>query len=734
MTHPQRIGKYEIVTPLGRGGFATVYRARDTQIGREVALKLIHGDLNHQPAFAERFRREAAEAAQLHHPRIVTIYDFGEAEGQLFLAMRLIEGRTLAQWLADRARLSLTEALPLLRQLAEALDYLHQRQLVHRDLKPANILLEGEDSQLALTLTDFGLARSLEASTHLTQTGSVLGTPAYLAPEQIDSTQFGQISPATDLYALGVILYQMLVGRPPFEGDLPALLHGHLNLTPTLPLELAPELGDALAAILAKALAKVPAERYPRAGTLVEALAELVEAKARQAQAEVELAHLLAQAQTARQGKNWLEVHRLCVAMMQRDPWHSEALTMMEEATKGLRGLGAKELERRRLAGLYDQGDAALAAGEWAEAVKTFAAVFQGNPDFREVQAKLAQAQAERQRAAWFTEALSHTEAEQWPEACRTWLKLLQEELTYREGQAAAQLLPALAGLLARFERQQDDVAQARLALPLYEKLAAALYERAWPQVLTLTDELLTLAPNAPWTPVWLAEARQRAEAAEATPPSSDTMVWEKDGKVMVRIPAGEFLYGDDKQPQTLPEFWIDQTPVTNKHYVRFVEETNHQWPSHWNGKKPDDNIIAHPVTNVSWYDAQAYAKWAGKRLPTEVEWEKAARGLDGRKYPWGDEPPKNEHCNFGKNIDGTTPVGHYSPQGDSPYGCMDMSGNVWEWVAGDYDTSTKVLRGGSWIGSPADVRVAFRYGDGPVDYKDFIGFRCVVTLKDDNE
>jgi eukaryotic-like serine/threonine-protein kinase len=201
MTSTRKLGKYEILTELGRGGFATVYQARDTHLGREVALKVIHGSHNHDPIFVECFQQEARTAAGLHHPRLITIYDFGESEGQL----RHINGPNLAQLLAERGRFSLTEALPLLVQLAEAVDYLHEHRLVHRDLKPANILLEGSSPGWKVTLTDFGLVRSLSSSQVLSQSSAIVGTPAYLAPEQIDPKRWGMVTSLTDVYALGIL-------------------------------------------------------------------------------------------------------------------------------------------------------------------------------------------------------------------------------------------------------------------------------------------------------------------------------------------------------------------------------------------------------------------------------------------------------------------------------------------------------------------------------------------------
>jgi formylglycine-generating enzyme required for sulfatase activity len=131
-------------------------------------------------------------------------------------------------------------------------------------------------------------------------------------------------------------------------------------------------------------------------------------------------------------------------------------------------------------------------------------------------------------------------------------------------------------------------------------------------------------------------------------------------------------------------------------------------------------------VVLVNWHDAVAYAGWVGKRLPTEEEWEKAACGTDGRGYPWGDQRPTPDLCNFGRNVGGTTPVGQYSPQGDSPYGCVDMAGNIWEWTASDYGAGRKVLRGGSWYGSQGLVRAANRIHSLRTFVALDVGFRCV--------
>ncbi len=232
-------------------------------------------------------------------------------------------------------------------------------------------------------------------------------------------------------------------------------------------------------------------------------------------------------------------------------------------------------------------------------------------------------------------------------------------------------------------------------------------------------------------------------------PPTDDTMVWAKDGKAMVRVPAGKFLYGDNKEEKALPEFWIDKTPVTNAEFVYFLNESEYseQAGSTWFDTKSNyarieqyggrwrarDSYADHPVTEVSWHGAQAYAGWAAKRLPIKAMWEKAARGIDGREFPWGEQLPDKELCNFDQNVGNTTPVGKYSPQGDSPYGCVDMAGNVWEWTSSDYQNRYKVVCGGCWNFGHNYVRITNRLWFA-LDYTNYnVGFRCVCVHINDN-
>ena len=244
---------------------------------------------------------------------------------------------------------------------------------------------------------------------------------------------------------------------------------------------------------------------------------------------------------------------------------------------------------------------------------------------------------------------------------------------------------------------------------------------------------------------------------------SGDVWTRPEDGAVMVYVPPGPFVMGsevgdDDERPQhtvALDGFWVDRTPVTNAQFVAFLNEEGNQavgsvpWVDLQN---PDGRISYsdeafgfeegygdHPVVGVSWYGARDYAAWVGGRLPSEAEWEKAARGTDGQVYPWGDGPPTTDLCNYGYNVGRTTPVGRYSPEGDSPYGCADMAGNVWEWTRSlredyPYDPEDgretldalglRALRGGTFYGNAHEVRCAARCYRSPHGQKGVNGFR----------
>ncbi|MCC6187443.1 MAG: serine/threonine protein kinase, partial [Anaerolineales bacterium] len=271
MTDSQ-IGRYTLKGELGRGGMATVYRAYDPRFRREVAVKILPREFLHAPTFRARFEREAQTIAALEHPAIVPVYDYGEENDQPYLVMRLMLGGSLAERLA-RGPLAPRETANLLGRLAPALDRAHSLGIIHRDLKPGNILFDGDGYPY---MSDFGLAKLTEGDTQLSQTG-VMGTPAYMSPEQARGDK--QIDSRADIYALGVILFHTLTGQLPFEADTPmGVAFKHITEPPPRLREARPDLPAALDSVIAQALAKDPADRFPNAASLQAAFARAVEA------------------------------------------------------------------------------------------------------------------------------------------------------------------------------------------------------------------------------------------------------------------------------------------------------------------------------------------------------------------------------------------------------------------------------------------------------------------------
>ncbi len=503
MTELKRLGKYNIETRIGSGAYADVYKALD-HLKRTVALKVLKPYLLEDTEARARFVQEAQAAAGLFHPHIATVLDLDEDQGYTFLAMRFVDGPSLAQQLKENGALPWQEALRITRQIAEALDFAHRQGLVHRDVKPGNILLGVAEGAV---LTDFGLVRAMENSGVSTQSGMTPGTLPYIAPEIWKGEPAG---PAADQYALACVLAEMLTGKVLFAGNTPfALIHKHTHEPPLLPEKWSTGVPDGLAQVLRRALAKEPAERFANAGEFARTLA----------------------------------------------------------APEQAADVGAK---------------------------------------------------------------------------------------------------PA-------------------------------------PQTQPPPDH----APPTPNNPA---------------------------GIEWVEIPAGEFLYGEERERKYVNKAYkIGKYPVTNAQYKKFIDANpKYEVAKDWDVEQRTYPAGKgnHPVVDVSWHDAQAFCKWNGCHLPTEVEWEKAARGTDGRTYPWGENWLAGRYCNSEEaGIGDTTPVNDY-PEGVSPYDVWDLSGNVFEWTASKYENSQYVLRGGGWWLDKDCVCSAYRLWDNPdlTNYNN--GFRCALSVE----
>jgi serine/threonine protein kinase len=263
----KRIGAYQIVEQIGQGGMATVFKAYQPSMDRYVAIKILPSHFTEDESFVGRFTQEARTLARLEHPHILPVHDYGEQEGITYLVMRYVQAGTLKDLIAREGPMALEEAARILGQVGRALDYAHSQGVVHRDIKPSNVLVDQRGDTF---LTDFGIAKLVAETAQFTASGAIIGTPAYMSPEQ------GMGKPADsrcDIYSLGVVLYELVTGRVPFEAETPlAVLLKHVNDPLPLPRQIKPDLPAAVERVILKAMAKAPEDRFQSAQEMIDAL------------------------------------------------------------------------------------------------------------------------------------------------------------------------------------------------------------------------------------------------------------------------------------------------------------------------------------------------------------------------------------------------------------------------------------------------------------------------------
>src|SRR5574341_512463 len=260
----ENVGAYRIISQLGQGGMATVYKAYHANLDRYVAIKVLHPAFKEDKSFLARFEREARVLAKLEHPNIVPIYDFAEHEGQPYLVMKYVEGETLKGRLTGDP-IPLAETAKIVDAVGSALAYAHKQGILHRDIKPSNVIITGDGSYY---LSDFGLARIASSGESTMSQDTLLGTPNYISPEQARGQR--DLDGRTDIYSFGVVLYEMIVGRVPFSGDTPfSVIHDHIFTPLPPPTVMNPNVSEALEKFLLKALAKERGDRFPDVPTMV---------------------------------------------------------------------------------------------------------------------------------------------------------------------------------------------------------------------------------------------------------------------------------------------------------------------------------------------------------------------------------------------------------------------------------------------------------------------------------
>ncbi len=778
----ETIGRFEVRRKLGIGGFGTVWEAWDPRLKRRVAIKTCSAS---DPDVRQRFLLEAEIAASLDHPNIVHIYDFGLEGDVPYLVEEFCEGEDLSTLLERIPHiLTLEQKLKILAQVARGLEHAHGRGVVHRDVKPGNIRVLPD---WRAKLLDFGMARLTDSAVRLTRAGTTIGTAAYMSPEQVEGLPVG---PAADLFSLGVTAYELVSGVRPFDADsLSRVFYRILHEHPAPLLEFDPRLPQRLSVLVQRCLAKRAEDRPSSASevaTILEAILDLrtdpayrpplvtgsVPARTSDREMTPEpmpVAPPVAQAPAPAKPK------AAAPAALRQSPGKNRVPRWVVPSALGAMALGV--LLGGVLFWMSREGPVAQTVGEQDGAGPIAVSERSSSPEQAAAGASL--------------EDSSQRQSPEDPPAppANPAPQVRTEGLTSKSEAASAPASVGPAGTPVP-PPSPPALPQVRASTP---SPAAELLERAeqrfdrgdWQEASRLLAEFLNRYPddrNAPYANRLLARAEDRlggnkpkledrdlprAVPATSAPEDSPTPSGEErpqlgsnlggvtpprilehpSGVRFRQLPAGEAWVGcvagdPDCQPQELPgrlvrverAFYLAETETTVGQYRKYLEATGAVPPAA-PGFPQDDR---HPIVNVSWFDARNFCAWVGGRLPTEVEWEYAARGGSRRaRFPWT-EGEVSDRANAAGTAGGdtfrfTVGAGSFPPNG---YGFYDLAGNVWEWVedaltggaAGTKSGSTgglRVVKGGSWFNDVRALRVSAREGFASSGTSANLGFRC---------
>ncbi len=688
--------RVRLVRPLEEGGMGTVWVAQHLTLEHEVAVKFIAGDLlDEDERIRERFQREAKAAAQIRSPHVVQILDQGVMEdGTPYIVMELLHGSSLGDWIDLTGRLGIAEAGSVVTQVARALAKAHQLGIVHRDIKPQNIFLvdderAGEVTEQLVKVLDFGIARRGKVSGGLTKPGVVIGTPEFICPDQVLDSK--EPDAQTDLWSLSVVAYQALTGDLPFFADTIAKLVGQLircEFSP--PTELRPELPPAIDAFFVRAFSREPDARFSSAPQLAAAFREALSSPGGSEDS-------LADEQSA----------EVFIGESLSTEIHLDQLLRHEQLVED----GMLDVESSDLFSLDEPGVLTPLSGAGAKAA---------------------------------------------PKP----LKRIEPSPPAEPAQAAAPPAPSPAEPPAPRPAELEP-------LPTESDEAPVVPSRRWLIIGGVATAGVLVGIGA----VVLIGTTGPSPAGPA--PTTSSRSWEKPVSARVTVPAGAFAMGcapdagshcaRDQQPVHtvhLDEFLIDRTEVTVAQYRQCVDEDACSAEGLTGSGKEGKDLDRlncnwneagrsnHPINCVSWSQAQTFCRWAGGALPTEAQWERAARGDDGRLYPWGTNRAtcteavmkSDEGPACGRGL--TWQAGSH-PAGASPHGVLDLAGNVREWVqdwyqAQQYDDPTsdnppgpavgkeRVVRGGGWPDGPDGLRATTRAHLHPDRRATDLGFRCV--------
>lgn len=719
----QKVAGYKIEKQLGAGGMGEVYLAYDHRLGRRIALKLLPEHFTQDQQRVRRFVQESRAASALNHPNIVTIYEIGNDQHRHFIAQEFVEGQTLRERLL-RTPMKLPEAIDVAIQIVAALTAAHEVGIVHRDIKPENIMLRPDGYVKVL---DFGLAKLLwrypvgtetntDSELHSsfisdpsTTPGLVMGTVRYMSPEQLRGVD---VDARSDIFSLGIVLYEMISGQRPFAGETTADVIAAILERESVPLaELNAETPKPLESIVNKALKKRREERYQNSHELLADLRELqqeleFEERQRSKGQRVSSLSKAAQATSAKLPSNKFKSKRFVITA-------AALMLMLIAGTVTWRYVKQRQAQQQiaQIQTLVEQ--------------QRF---FEAYDLARQAQKYLPQDATLAQLMPTITDSLTVASE---PSGASVYLRRFNSEQREKIGLTPIVNLP---------------VARGAYILSV-EKEGFATAERTISSQLTRTGNAL-VPPDEP------RDFAIKLVAADKTPHR------------MVSIPGGQYKLASRSRLKNtrveLDDFFIDKYEVTNREYKEFIDaggyfkrelwqypfakdgqvmtwekamlsfrdRTGLPGPRNWSGQVFPEGQAEHPVTDITWYEAAAYARFRGKQLPTIFQWEKAARNgtftyYMGYVLPWGAvefSGTTTKHANF--NGRGTVPVDQFA-FGMSPFGCYQMAGNVSEWCLNEMSNGFTVA-GGSW-NDPFYIFSDFGGLPG-FHSSNKLGFRCVLN------
>lgn len=796
---------------VGKGAWGEVYRGKQISLERDVAIKILKKELTQDSEFVRRFHREASCLAKLTSEHIIQVYGAGELEGSHYFVMEYVQGVPLQKFIDRGRKFSADEVIYVGIAVTQALKsaWNSPGKIIHRDIKPSNIMVSFSSSLIAssqpqdasvstafmdfdiketsVKVMDFGLAKVSQGEKDATMVGTVIGTPKYISPEQ------GMGKPAdirSDIYSLGIVMYEMATGRIPFESESAmSLIRHHIYDTAMSVRQFNDSIPTDLETVIMKCIQKDPDNRYDDPGQLLEDLEAVKQSRVPQhaavsapgveatmvvrpgqarrrrlaylgaglgfilivffligknifspssttsnlptgptGKSPVKLSakdiarqvgSLLIQAHTWMQNGNFAEARRVLTEALSLDVSDAEVKKLLAEVVRLEKEAvkAAKVVEQEKeYKEFFKLGMEQMVNKNWAGARDAFkkAMSLKDTPEVRE---RLKEVVDRAEREGVYKETLKKADQVEKQSRFEDAIKLYEEAKNFTEDISLLQShIARCYGMLYSqwYEKGMNCFRENKLLSAKTAFQTALKYKKGDKDVLNRLGEIKDLIPSG-----------------------------------MVFVESGKFLMGRNNKPQELSSYFMDRHEVTNAGYKKFLDvikksgdhsechpdekksgRPKDHTPEFWKNGKFSRGEANQPVCGIDWYDAYAYAKWRGKRLPTEAEWEKAARGTDKRIYPWGDsKKTKINVRDLGLGMVNT--VRSYLDD-KSPYGCFDMGGNLSEWTVDSYGSvsARKVVRGGNWHDHLDKARVYHREPYMVYERNKFVGFRCVKSVE----